>query len=224
MKLQILFLLFLWSGRILAQIPVTDVAANGQLAGINSSLATLNSLLAKQNTTTMDNKIENYKQRLLGKDNFDFIKKVEDYMWKADEYLKKGREIQMIYDKEEDILKKLQTIKRNTSKYAKFETSASYINEINKSIGGTLNQIGTLVDDAQMVLSDKSTRMTTEGRRDILKETLSKLIIIERSLDNIILQGEIYSIKGEHYRRQEEYQQDVRNSMEYFRKYNQTHK
>lgn len=103
-------------------------------------------------------------------------------MWKADEYLKKGREIQMIYDKEEDILKKLQTIKRNTSKYAKFETSASYINEINKSIGGTLNQIGTLVDDAQMVLSDKSTRMTTEGRRDILKETLSKLIIIAKFL------------------------------------------
>lgn len=220
MKKCIFILSILIGTKVYSQIPVTDIAANGQLGAINSSLATLNSLLAKQNTTTMDNKVENYKQRLLGKDNFDFIKKVEDYMWKADEYLKKGREIQMIYNKEEDILKKLQTIKRNTSKYGRLETSASFVNEIGKNISGTLHQVGILVDDAHLILGDKNTRMSTEGRREILKETLSKLIIIERSLDNILLLGEISSIKGEHYRRQEEYNDDVRNSMELFRKRN----
>lgn len=225
MKKYVLFIsIILLCTKVWSQIPVTDVAANGQLSMISSSLATLNSLLSKQNTTSMDNKMENYKQRLLGKDNFDFIKKVEDYMWKADEYLKKGREIQMIYDKEEDILKKLQIIKRNTSKYGRFETSASFVNEINKNVSGTLQQVGALVDDAHTILGDKNTRMSTEGRREILKETLSKLVIIERSLDNILLQGEISSIKGEHYQRQEEYEQDVKNSMEYFRKYNQKNK
>ena len=224
MKKNIFIISFFFCVRLWSQIPVTDVAANGQLGIINSSLATLNTLLSKQNTTSMDNKIENYKQRLLGQDNFDFIKKVEDYMWKADEYLKKGREIQMIYDKEEDILKKLQAIKRNTSKYRKFETSVSFVNEISKNVSTTLKQVGVLVDDAHTILGDKNTRMSTEGRRDVLKETLSKLVIIERSLDNILLQGEISSIKGEHYQRQEEYEQDVRNSMEYFRRYNQTNK
>lgn len=216
-RIYFLPLLLIWN---FSNAQLIDVGANTQLGLINESLATLNLLIKEQNTTTNNNKIENYKQRLLGKENFDFIKKVEDYMWKADEYLKKGREIQMIYNKEEDILKKLQSIKRNTSKYAKFETSASYISEINKSINATLNQVGTLVDDAHIILGDKNTRMSTEGRREILKETLSKLIIIERSLDNIILQGEITSIKEQHYQKQEEYQQDVKNSMEQIRKYN----
>lgn len=202
-----------------AQIPVTDAAANGQLGTINYLLTQLNSSLSQQNSTSRENKIENYKQRLLGKDNFNFIKQVEDYMWKADEYLKKGREIQMVYNKEEDILKKLQTIKRNSSKF-QFEGSQSYINEINRNISSTLGQIGSLVDEAQYVLGDKNTRMSTEGRRDVIKETLSKLFIIERSLDNILLKGQMQSIQHKQFAREEEYQNDVRNSMEQFRKFN----
>jgi hypothetical protein len=204
-----------------AQLPVTDAAANGQLVALNAAINTLNGLLEDQNVTSKDNKYENYAQRILGNKNLDFIKKVEDYMWKADEFLKKGREIQMIYNKEEDILKKLQMIKRNSSKYASLEGGVNSLNTLNKTIRGTLSLVGGMVDNAQAILGDKNARMDTEGRRNILKETLSELIMVEMRLDQIVKENELRSVAEEAIERDRMYQEDVNKSMEVFRRYNQ---
>lgn len=214
-----LFSIFLWNIGF-AQLPVTDAAVNGQLIALNSALSTLNSLMTDQKGTSYDNRLENYKQRILGAKNFDFIKQVEDYMWKADEYLKKGREIQMIYNKEEDILKKLKTIKKNASKYGDSDLGINAVNSVNQTIRGTLSQIGGMVDDAQSILGDKNVRMDTEGRLNILKETLAKLIIVERRLDEIMLSKEITSIAEKQLEEQREYDNNVRKSMEVFKRYN----
>lgn len=214
-----LFSIFLWNIGF-AQIPVTDVATNGQLVELNIAMQELNALMKAQKGTSYDNKVENYKQRILGAKNFDFIKQVEDYMWKADEYLKKGREIQMIYNKEEDILKKLKTIKKSASKYGNSDLGINAVNSVNQTIRGTLSQIGGMVDDAQSILGDKNVRMDTEGRLNILKETLAKLIIVERRLDEIMLEKEITSIAEKQLEEQREYDNNVRKSMEVFKRYN----
>ena len=210
-----LFSIFLWNIGF-AQLPVTDAAVNGQLIALNSALSTLNSLMTDQKGTSYDNRMENYKQRILGAKNFDFIKQVEDYMWKADEYLKKGREIQMIYNKEEDILKKLKTIKKNASKYGNSDLGINAVYSVNQTIRGTLSQIGGMVDDAQSILGDKNVRMDTEGRLNILKETLAKLIIVERRLDEIIYARNMASIADQDKTQYEEYWNDVDRSMEKF--------
>jgi len=210
-----LFSIFLWNIGF-AQLPVTDAAVNGQLIALNSALSTLNSLMTDQKGTSYDNRMENYKQRILGAKNFDFIKQVEDYMWKADEYLKKGREIQMIYNKEEDILKKLKTIKKTASKYGNSDLGINAVNSVNQTIRGTLSQIGGMVDDAQSILGDKNVRMDTEGRLNILKETLAKLIIVERRLDEIIYARNMASIADQDKIQYEEYWNDVDRSMEKF--------
>lgn len=210
-----LFSIFLWNIGF-AQIPVTDVATNGQLVELNIAMQELNALMKAQKGTSYDNKVENYKQRILGAKNFDFIKQVEDYMWKADEYLKKGREIQMIYNKEEDILKKLKTIKKTASKYGNSDLGINTINSVNQTIRGTLSQIGGMVDDAQSILGDKNVRMDTEGRLNILKETLAKLIIVERRLDEIIYARNMASIADQDKIQYEEYWNDVDRSMEKF--------
>lgn len=210
-----LFSIFLWNIGF-AQIPVTDVATNGQLVELNIAMQELNALMKAQKGTSYDNKVENYKQRILGAKNFDFIKQVEDYMWKADEYLKKGREIQMIYNKEEDILKKLKTIKKTASKYGNSDLGINAVNSVNQTIRGTLSQIGGMVDDAQSILGDKNVRMDTEGRLNILKETLAKLIIVERRLDEIIYARNMASIADQDKIQYEEYWNDVDRSMEKF--------
>ena len=102
MKRIFILITVLVSATTWAQIPVTDVAANGNLAAINSQLSSIALMVEQQSTVGLENKYENYAQKILGQKNLAFLKEVEDYMWKADEYLKKGREIQMIYDKEED--------------------------------------------------------------------------------------------------------------------------
>lgn len=183
---RVFFLMTVLIGGITwGQIPVTDVAANGNLAAINTQLSTISAMMGKQMAVGMENKYENYAQKILGQKNLDFIKQVEDYMWKADEYLKKGREIQMIYNKEEDILKKLKELKRNAANYGNLDGNANLINSLNKNISVTLNNVGSLVDGAQTILGDNNTRMSTAERRDFLKETIGKLMIIENVLDEL---------------------------------------
>ena len=183
---RVFFLMTVLIGGITwGQIPVTDVAANGNLAAINSQLSSMMGILQQQSSVGTENKIENYAQKILGQKNLDFIKQVEDYMWKADEYLKKGREIQMIYNKEEDILKKLKELKRNAANYGNLDGNANLINSLNKNISVTLNNVGSLVDGAQTILGDNNTRMSTAERRDFLKETIGKLMIIENVLDEL---------------------------------------
>ena len=183
---RVFFLMTVLIGGITwAQIPVTDVAANGNLAAINTQLSTISAMMGKQMAVGMENKYENYAQKILGQKNLDFIKQVEDYMWKADEYLKKGREIQMIYNKEEDILKKLKELRRNAANYGNLDGNTNLINSLNKNISVTLNNVGTLVDGAQTILGDNNTRMSTAERREFLKETIGRLMIIENVLDEL---------------------------------------
>ena len=198
--------LFLWEiGH--AQL---DPASVVQLEAINTQLGELNAIM-------IDNKAENYAQKLLGKDNIEFVKNVEDYMWKADEFLKKGREIQMIYNKEEEILTKLKRIDRMASNY---KIDGKTYGSISGSVRGILSQVGGLVDDAQSILGDENTRMSTEGRRDILKETISKLTIIEMRLDEIVFNNKKEKTARDILKKDKEYQDDVRKSMEVFKKYN----
>lgn len=210
--------IFLWEIGY-AQLPVTDAAANGQLAALNSAINTLNGLLQDQNVTSKDNKYENYVQRILGNKNFDFVQKVEDYMWKADEFLKKGQEIKMIYDKEEDVLKKLKQLKRSASRYGNLD-GRTY-SAFEKNIRGTLSQVGSMVDNAQAILGNENTRMTTEGRREILKETLGELTAIEMRLEQIMTENKIKSISEEQVEDNRAYQENVDKSMNVFKKYNQ---
>ena len=195
-----------------AQIPVTDVAANGNLAAINSQLSSIALMVEQQSTVGLENKYENYAQKILGQKNLAFLKEVEDYMWKADEYLKKGREIQMIYDKEEEILKKLKEVKKNAANYGRIEANTSLVSSLNKNISATLNNVGALVDGAQAILGDRNARMTTE-RREILKETLGKMMIIESVLYNMNHQTQVNKISLEKYNSGIEYQRGLEQRM-----------
>ena len=201
MKKNLLFLILLVTAKAAAQIPVTDAAANGNLAAINMQLSAMMGMLQQQG--------------ILGQKNLAFIQQVEEYMWKADEYLKRGREIQMIYDKEEDILKKLKELKRNASKYGQLEGGNvnTILTSVNKKVSSTLNSVGTLVDGAQAVLGDKNTRMSTGERREILKETIGKLMIIESVLDNMNNQAITSKEASDEYDAQVRYQREVRERM-----------
>lgn len=221
MKKNLLFLILLVTAKAVAQIPVTDAAANGNLAAINMQLSAMMGMLQQQGTVGTENKFENYAQKILGQKNLAFIQQVEEYMWKADEYLKRGREIQMIYDKEEDILKKLKELKRNTSRYGQLEggNANTILTSVNKKVSSTLNSVGTLVDGAQAVLGDKNTRMSTGERREILKETIGKLMIIESVLDNMNHQAISNKVDSEEYDNQMRYQKELDERMKsYLRK------
>jgi hypothetical protein len=221
MKKNLLFLILLVATKAAAQIPVTDAAANGNLAAINMQLSAMMGMLQQQGTVGTENKFENYAQKILGQKNLAFIQQVEEYMWKADEYLKRGREIQMIYDKEEDILKKLKELKRNTSRYGQLEggNANTILTSVNKKVSSTLNSVGTLVDAAQAVLGDKNTRMSTGERREILKETIGKLMIIESVLDNMNHQAISNKADSEEYDNQMRYQKELDERMKsYLRK------
>ena len=199
------------AAKVAAQIPVTDVAANGNLVAINTQLSAMMGMLQQQGSVGTENKFENYAQKILGQKNLAFIQQVEQYMWQADEYLKRGREIQMIYDKEEDILKKLKELKRNASRYGQLEggNANAMLTSVNKKISSTLNSVGALVDGAQTVLGDKNTRMSTGERRDILKEAIGKLMIIESVLDDINSSGERSSLLTNRF-----YEQQARQRMQ----------
>ncbi|WP_314278419.1 hypothetical protein [Capnocytophaga sputigena] len=215
MKKNLLFLILLIATKAVAQIPVTDVAANGNLAAINMQLSAMMGMLQQQGSVGTENKFENYAQKILGQKNLAFIQQVEEYMWKADEYLKRGREIQMIYDKEEDILKKLKELKRNASKYGQLEggNANTILTSVNKKVSSTLNSVGTLVDGAQTILGDKNTRMSTGERREILKETIGKLMIIESVLDNMNNQAITSKEASDEYDAQVRYQREVQERM-----------
>ena len=215
MKKNLLFLILLIATKAVAQIPVTDVAANGNLAAINMQLSAMMGMLQQQGSVGTENKFENYAQKILGQKNLAFIQQVEEYMWKADEYLKRGREIQMIYDKEEDILKKLKELKRNASKYGQLEggNANTILTSVNKKVSSTLNSVGTLVDGAQTILGDKNTRMSTGERREILKETIGKLMIIESVLDNMNNQAITSKEASDEYDAQVRYQRKVQERM-----------
>lgn len=215
MKKNLLFLILLIATKAVAQIPVSDVAANGNLAAINMQLSAMMGMLQQQGSVGTENKFENYAQKILGQKNLAFIQQVEEYMWKADEYLKRGREIQMIYDKEEDILKKLKELKRNASKYGQLEggNANTILTSVNKKVSSTLNSVGTLVDGAQTILGDKNTRMSTGERREILKETIGKLMIIESVLDNMNNQAIASKEASDEYDAQVRYQREVRERM-----------
>ena len=212
MKKELFFLILLVAAaKVAAQIPVTDVAANGNLVAINTQLSAMMGMLQQQGSVGTENKFENYAQKILGQKNLAFIQQVEQYMWQADEYLKRGREIQMIYDKEEDILKKLKELKRNASRYGQLEggNANAMLTSVNKKISSTLNSVGALVDGAQTVLGDKNTRMSTGERRDILKEAIGKLMIIESVLDDINSSGERSSLLTKRF-----YEQQARQRMQ----------
>mgnify|MGYP000483711829 CR=1 FL=1 len=212
MKKELFFLILLVAAaKVAAQIPVTDVAANGNLVAINTQLSAMMGMLQQQGSVGTENKFENYAQKILGQKNLAFIQQVEQYMWQADEYLKRGREIQMIYDKEEDILKKLKELKRNASRYGQLEggNANAMLTSVNKKISSTLNSVGALVDGAQTVLGDKNTRMSTGERRDILKEAIGKLMIIESVLDDINSSGERSSLLTNRF-----YEQQARQRMQ----------
>mgnify|MGYP000598857807 FL=1 len=213
MKRIFILITVLVSATTWAQIPVTDVAANGNLAAINSQLSSIALMVEQQSTVGLENKYENYAQKILGQKNLAFLKEVEDYMWKADEYLKKGREIQMIYDKEEEILKKLKEVKKNAANYGRIEANTSLVNSLNKNISTTLNNVGALVDGAQAILGDRNARMTTAERREILKETLGKMMIIESVLDNMNYQTQVNKISSEKYNAAIEYQRGLEQRM-----------
>ena len=213
MKRIFILITVLVSATTWAQIPVTDVAANGNLAAINSQLSSIALMVEQQSTVGLENKYENYAQKILGQKNLAFFKEVEDYMWKADEYLKKGREIQMIYDKEEEILKKLKEVKKNAANYGRIEANTSLVNSLNKNISTTLNNVGALVDGAQAILGDRNARMTTAERREILKETLGKMMIIESVLDNMNYQTQVNKISSEKYNAAIEYQRGLEQRM-----------
>ena len=215
MKKNLLFLILLIATKAVAQIPVTDVAANGNLAAIYMQLSAMMGMLQQQGSVGTENKFENYAQKILGQKNLAFIQQVEEYMWKADEYLKRGREIQMIYDKEEDILKKLKELKRNASKYGQLEggNANTILTSVNKKVSSTLNSVGTLVDGAQTILGDKNTRMSTGERREILKETIGKLMIIESVLDNMNNQAITSKEASDEYDAQVRYQREVQERM-----------
>lgn len=208
---KILFFLILLevTTKAVAQIPVTDVAANGNLVAINTQLGTLMGMLQQQGVTSTENKFENYAQKILGQKNLAFIQQVEQYMWQADEYLKRGREIQMIYNKEETILKKLRELKKNASRYGQLEGNGNALASVNRRISSTLSNIGALVDDAQTVLGDKNTRMSTGERREVLKETIGKLMIIESVLDDMNHQSVVSKTASDAYESEMKYQKEL---------------
>lgn len=217
MKTFILLLSFFLFSKIgICQIPVTDVTANTQLGILTSELATLNGAMAKNLASSIDNKSENLLHRLLGEKNLAFIQQVEDYMWQADEFLKKGREIQMIYNKEEDILKKLRRIKNNTPSFQNFENSEHILKEFTQNITSVISNVSAMVDDAQTILGKDKVRMSSEERRAFLKEILSNLILVEMKLDRILHKQNMSTVMQKNIIERDQYEESLHQSMRNF--------
>ena len=104
-------------------------------------------------------------------------------------------------------------MKKNAANYGRIEANTSLVNSLNKNISTTLNNVGALVDGAQAILGDRNARMTTAERREILKETLGKMMIIESVLDNMNHQTQVNKISLEKYNSGIEYQRGVEQRM-----------
>lgn len=210
MKAKIFTIVLILAANIgLAQIPVTDAAAGGQLTALNQAISQLNIKMRNQNNTAKDNKYQNYLSKIINQDNLNLAKQVEDYYWKVDGYLKQGKEINEIYDKEEIIIQKMKQVQ----KIYKGSRGVN-VKELTSTVNNVLNQTMGLVDLAASLVSDDNYRLSTEERRQYLKELMSELNDIEQILDEQLHTAGIVKIYQEQSKQKEIDRREFEKSLE----------
>lgn len=182
---------------------LVDPAQTAQLERLNQSMLQLLQLMAKNNATADMNKVENYDAKLLSKDNLNLAKEAEKKLWKVDSYLKKGREINDILDREARIIARIRDLQRVFNQPG----MSAYRNLIMNYAYQYLDKTGKTVDMALNVVTDDAVRMDTEGRRDILKDINSNLMYIESAIQDLHSKAASLNVQQQN----NQYYKDLRN-------------
>ena len=162
----------------------------------------INKKLETSNKESVLNKLSNLKQE-------DYLSKAEDFLTKVDAYIKKGREIKEIYEKEESILLKVKEMDR----IYRVSFSGGNRGDLKETTEKIFKKTGELVDLASGVITDNNYRLSSEERRNYLKEILADLTRIEVIIDNRIYTAKEYIAFKQSQREQEKMKRDFENEL-----------
>lgn len=182
---------------------LVDPAQTAQLERLNQSMLQMLQLMMKNNATADLNKLENYDSKLLSKDNLELAKKAEEKLLKVDMYLKQGREINEILDREARIIASIKDLQKMFNRPG----MSVYRNTIMNYAYKYLESTGKSVDLSLNILKDGFIRMDAEGRRQMLRDINSDLVTIESSIQNLISKAASLNIQHQN----NDYYKDLRN-------------
>ena len=128
---------------------------------------------------------------------------------KQEDYIKKGREIKEIYEKEESILLKVKEMDR----IYRVSFSGGNRGDLKETTEKIFKKTGELVDLASGVITDNNYRLSSEERRNYLKEILADLTRIEVIIDNRIYTAKEYIAFKQSQREQEKMKRDFENEL-----------
>ena len=169
---------------------------------MTEELMKINKKLETSNKESVLNKLSNLKQE-------DYLSKAEDFLTKVDAYIKKGREIKEIYEKEESILLKVKEMDR----IYRVSFSGGNRGDLKETTEKIFKKTGELVDLASGVITDNNYRLSSEERRNYLKEILADLTRIEVIIDNRIYTAKEYIAFKQSQREQEKMKRDFENEL-----------
>jgi len=150
---------------------LVDPGTQTQLLKLNVSMGSLLTLIGQSIKASNLNKDINEESKLLSKENLNFVKDIEEKLYKVSSFLQKGKEIKDIIGINVDIVKEIQEL------HGKFNTpdSAKFKSEYMTRAYDILSESGKLVNTAFDFISDDKLRMTPEGRISYLKDTRIEL-------------------------------------------------
>lgn len=160
---------------------VLNFAKKSKEEMIAEELREMNKKLEIANKESILNKLSNIEQQY-------YLSAAEDFLFKVNDYIKKGKEINAVYDREEAVLLKMKELERIYST----SFSGAERKDLKVTTGNVLKQTGDLVDLASSIISDGNFRMTSEERRNYLKEILTDISRVEGILDEQIYTAKMF--------------------------------
>lgn len=158
---KLIILLTLLTGFIgKAQMPVTDVAAGGQLTTLNASATAQISKMADQLANAG-------KQLSQLEKSYEEMKKVSDKIEKVNEAVKNYNQLVTFFKMQKQIISNLSAV----------NSSGSYSASTSKRIQSVLNQTTNSMETLQDVLSNNVFNLNDKERLDLLKQQKEELQI-----------------------------------------------
>lgn len=159
MKNLLLTILMLSSCILTAQIPVTDVATNGQLAALNVNTATSNSTLASQ-LSTAGNQLAQLER------TYDQIQKAADKIEKVNDAIKSVEKIETFIVQQKEIISNVNIIMKSGKDNVNYK-KAQFI----------LSSAGNIVNNVTKILSDNFFNLNDKERVDLLDKEKKELAV-----------------------------------------------
>lgn len=174
-----------------------EVLGQGSNKAIITELERLNAKLTALNKTSVANELNTLRQK-------EILSKAEDLLSKVDDYIKKGEEIKQIYKKEEEILLQLKEVQRLYSNGALSQIKGN-ASQVTRQV---LSQTNQLLDLSSDIVSNSIFRMSSEERRNYLKEILADLTQTQSILNEQIYLGKQYMLHKEEQKRKQKDRED----------------